>query len=308
MIRMPGSSHRGPLPPLTPEEAELAQALRRDVAHLAGEIGERNVFRAGALHRAAEWVEGRLEAEGFEVKGQESTVRGVLCRNLEAQLEGNGRREEIVLLGAHYDSVHGSPGADDNATGVAALLAIARRLRASPPARTVRFVAFVNEEPPFFQTDSMGSLLYARACRERGDRIVEMLSLESIGFYRDEPGSQVYPPGFALLYPNRGDFLAFVGNLGSRARVRHAIRLFREATPFPSEGATTFGWIPGIGWSDQWSFWKAGYPGVMVTDTAPFRNPGYHTQDDTPERIDYERLARVVAGLAKVASRLAAGG
>src|SRR5262245_1801852 len=199
MVRMPGKRHRGPLPPLTAEESELGQALRRDVAQLAGEIGERNVFRAGALHRAAEWVEGRLRAEGFDVTRQESTVHGIVCRNLEAQLAGDGRKEEVVVLGAHYASVHGSPGADDNATGVAALLAIARRLRSATPARTVRFVAFVNEEPPFFQTDSMGSLLYAKACRERGDRIVEMLSLESIGYYRDEPGSQVYPPGFALL-------------------------------------------------------------------------------------------------------------
>ncbi len=213
-------------------------------------------------------------------------------------------------MGAHYDTVLDSPGADDNASGVAALLAIARELasRPQPPARTVRLVAFANEEPPHFQTPRMGSLVYARRARERGDRIVAMLSLESIGYYSDAPGSQRYPL-FLLgwIYPSRGDFLAFVGDVGARALVRRAIASFRRHAALPSEGAAVPGFVPGVLWSDHWSFREAGYPAIMVTGTAPFRNPHYHEPSDRPETLDYDRLARATAGLARVIDALAAG-
>jgi len=122
--------------------------------------------------------------------------------------------------------------------------------------------------------------------------------------YSDEEGSQKYPPGFSRLYPSKGNFIAFVGNTSSRSLVREVVRSFRETTQFPSEGIAAPGWIEGIGWSDHWSFWQEGYPGVMVTDTAPFRNPNYHLQSDKPETLDYERMARVVQGLVKVVRRL----
>ena len=172
-------------------------------------------------------------------------------------------------------------------------------------ARTVRLVAFVNEEPPFCHTDLMGSRVYARRCRARDENVVAMLSLETIGFYVDEPGSQKYPFPFSLFYPDTGNFVGFVGNLGSRSLTRRSIRAFRESTDFPSEGLAAPGWIPGIGWSDHWSFWQEGYPGVMITDTAPFRYPHYHTPQDTPDRIDYDRFARVVMGVSGVVEALA---
>ena len=188
---------------------------------------------------------------------------------------------------------------------MAALLALARRLARMTPSRTIRFAAFASEEPPHFQTGKMGSLVYARSCRDRGDMIVAMLSLETMGFYSDEKRSQWYPPPFGLAYPSTGNFIAFVGNLNSRALLRSLVASFRAHASFPSEGGALPGWIPGVGWSDHWSFWKQGYPAVMVTDTAPFRYPQYHTIRDTPERIDYERLARVVEGLRKVVQELA---
>jgi Zn-dependent M28 family amino/carboxypeptidase len=224
--------------------------------------------------------------------------------NVEARTLGGDRRSEIVVAGAHYDSVLGCPGADDNATGVAALLELARTLRATRCARTVRFVFFASEEPPHFEGEEMGSRVYARACKERGERVVAMLSLESLGCYSDEPGSQSYPAGLGLLYPSRGNFVAFVGNLRSRGLVRESIRVFRRTTAFPSERAATFGWIPGVGWSDHASFWVEGIPAAMVTDTAPFRNPRYHTPNDAPESVDFARLARVVAGLTRVVRSL----
>jgi hypothetical protein len=146
----------------------------------------------------------------------------------------------------------------------------------------------------------MGSFVYARRCRQREERIVAMMSLETIGYYADESGSQHYPFPFQWFYPSTGNFIGFVGDLRSRHVVRQAIDSFRHAARFPSEGVATLATIPGVGWSHQWAFWQHGYPGIMVTDTAPFRYPAYHTAHDRPDQINYERLARVVDGLARV--------
>jgi Peptidase family M28 len=208
-------------------------------------------------------------------------------------------------VGGHYDSVLGSPGANDNATGTAAVLELARLLAGQQLARTVRFVAFVNEEAPFFQTDAMGSWVYARRSRARGEQVVGMLSIETIGFYSDVVGSQHYPFPFGLFYPRTGNFIGFVGDIASRALVRRSIAAFRQHTPFPSEGVAAPGWMTGIGWSDHWAFWQEGYPGVMVTDTALFRYAPYHTREDTPNRMNYDYMARVVVGLARVVTLLA---
>lgn len=301
MIRMPGRSHRGPLPPLDDQGARLARALRADVEILAGAIGERNMHRYGQLLRAADFVQESLEGSGYRVERQVLQAEGRPVHNLEASL---GSGPEIVIVGAHYDSVLGCPGANDNGSGVAALLALARRLAGRSPARTLRFVAFVNEEPPYFQSQQMGSRAYAARCRQRQEKICAMLSLETIGYYDDRPGSQQYPAPLGLFYPSQGNFVAFVGNVASRALVARSLATFRQAAAFPSEGAALPSAIPGVGWSDQWSFWQEGYPALMVTDTAPFRYPYYHTAEDTPDKLDYERLARVVAGLEKVVEDL----
>ncbi len=296
MVMMPGRSHTGPLPPLSADETRLRDRLRAHVTVLAGEIGERNTLSPGALQEAAGYVESRFHDLGLAVRKEEYRAGGKPVANLEVELKGTDRPDEVVVIGAHYDTVPGSPGANDNASGVAAVLELARLLRDAKPVRTVRFVAFANEEPPWFQTGNMGSRVYARRARERGEKIVAMLSLETIGCYSDEPGSQHYPPPFHLLYPDTGNFIGFVGDLGSRPLVRRAIRTFRATTPFPSEGLAAPGWIEGVGWSDHWSFRQEGYPAIMVTDTAPFRYPQYHEAEDTPERLDYDRMARVVAG------------
>ena len=190
-----------------------------------------------------------------------------------------------------------------------ALLEIARLLAARPLARSVRFVAFVNEEAPFFYTWEMGSHLYARRAHERGDNITAMPSLETIGYYADDKGSQRFPnPVYSWLYPDTGNFIGFVGNFGNRRLVRRCVKTFREHATIPSEGGAPPGALSGVGWSDHWSFWQCGYPALMVTDTALFRYPHYHAATDTPEQIDYERLARVVSGLAAVTVDLAEAG
>ena len=308
MVRMPGESFEGPWPPLSAHEQGSRVRLETHVRRLAGTIGERNYERPAALEAAATYVASTLRELGYHVAEQTFDVAGQRFRNIEVTIPGEGRPEEIVVVGGHYDSVVGTPGADDNATGTAAVLELARMLRDERPARTVRLVAWVNEEPPFFLTEQMGSRLYAREAARRGDRIVAALSLETIGYYASEPGSQRYPPPLNLAYPDRGDFIGFVGNVASRALVRQSVAAFRRHARFPSEGFAGPASMPGVYWSDHWSFWQEGYPALMITDTAPFRNPAYHSAADTPDRIDYGAMARVVHGLAFVVRELAGAG
>jgi Zn-dependent M28 family amino/carboxypeptidase len=200
--------------------------------------------------------------------------------------------------------VPGSPAANDNASGVAAILALARRFAGSPGDRTLRFVAFVNEEKPYAHTDQMGSVVYAWRCRQRGEKVTAMLSLETIGYYNDEPGSQKYPSPIGRFYPSTGNFIAFVGNTRYGWLVREAVAAFRRSEPFPSQGGVLPESIPNIGFSDHWSFWQEGYPALMVTDTANFRYPYYHMPEDTVDKVDFERMSRVVRGLGSVVAAL----
>lgn len=286
-------------------DASLRTELDGIVAELAGGIGERHVGRPRALRQAEEFVRERLAESGFEVRRHPYALDGQEWSNLELEVVGGPRATEILVVGAHYDSVVGSPGANDNATGVAALVALARRLAPQRLHRTLRFVAFVNEEPPWFQTDDMGSVHYARRCRERGENLVGMISLETLGCYSDAPGSQHYPFPLGLLYPSTGNFIGLVSNLASRPFLQALARAFRASGDFPAQTASLPEALTGVGWSDQWSFWREGYPGVMVTDTAPFRYPHYHTAGDTVDKIDSVRFARVVEGLLGAVTQLA---
>ncbi|HSS65320.1 MAG TPA: M20/M25/M40 family metallo-hydrolase [Gammaproteobacteria bacterium] len=290
--------------PLSGEESSTRVRLEQHVHCLAEVIGERNMWHHPALGKAADYIFETFRSCEYTPLVQEFSVDGKGVRNVEALLPG-ADQSQAVIVGAHYDTVPGSPGANDNATGVAAVLELARLLREFRPGREIRFVAFVNEEQPFFATEAMGSWRYAKRCASRGETISAMLSLETIGYYSDEPGSQHYPFPFGLFYPTRGNFIGFVGNLRSGLLVRKVVESFRRNAEFPSEAVAAPGWMTGIGWSDHWAFWKAGYPGVMVTDTALFRYTQYHTAADTQEVVDVERMARVVHGLAKVMRDLA---
>jgi len=305
MIRMPGASGVGPLRPLSPAEEETRRRLEADVHHLAVTIGERSVWNPAGLRAAADHIEQTFRGLGYAVESQSWESHGQAVRNIEATLTGSLRPGEIVLAGGHYDSVIGTVGANDNATGAAAVLEIARQQAGRQRSRTLRLVAFVNEEPPHFNAGEMGSQYYARAAARRGDRIVAMLSLETLGYYSDVPGSQRYPFPFSLLYPDRANFIGFVGNVASRQLVRRAIGTFRSVADIPSEGVAAPGFIPGVSWSDHGSFWPHGYPAIMVTDTALFRYPHYHTPEDLPQHIDFARLARVVTGISRVVEALA---
>ncbi len=300
MTSVPGSSHSGPLPPLTPGQVQLSQRLREHVRAVAST--PHNVNHPEELERAAVYLEGALAALGYEVYRQPFEADGQEVRNIEVVIEPAERSASTLVVGAHYDSYFDAPGANDNGTGTAGIVELARLLadlRGQSSLR-IRLVLFVNEEPPFFKTELMGSLVYAKRLKQAGEPMMGMLSLETLGFYSDAERSQAYPPPLGLLYPTKGNFVAFVGLTSSRSLVRRTVAAFRALAPFPSVGGTAPGMIPGIDWSDHWSFEQVGIPALMVTDTAPFRYPYYHSSADLPDKVDYERLARVVSGLERV--------
>ena len=303
MVSVPGASYSGALKPLSAEETLLAENLHRHVAGVASR--EHNFMTPGEIEASARHIEQAFAGMGYAVALQRFQSGGDEVRNIEVEVPGGARAGEIVVVGAHYDSVAGAVGANDNGSGVAATIELARLFRNTKPARTLRFVAFANEEPPFHHTDAMGSRHYALRAKARGENIVAMFSLETIGWYSERPGSQRYPFPLRFFYPSTGNFIAFVSNLASRPLLHEAIASFRRHAEFPSEGVAAPAFIPGVDWSDHWSFWKEGYPALMVTDTAPYRYPYYHAAQDTPDKVDYEHLARVATGLHRMLRELA---
>jgi len=282
------------------------------VAPLAAEVSRaaytqmrwRNLRRCAADHRDARKAR---EARQFRAFAQQAYW------NIEMTVPGTERPGEIIVIGAHYDSDAcesggANPGADDNASGVAVLLELAARFADRPLPRTLRFVAFTNEEEPFFQTDAMGSVQYVNAAQRRGDDMKAMMSLETLGYYSDTPDSQAAPQPFKSLLglPDVGNFLAFVSSWRSRDLARRAVTTFHAVSSLPCEGFVAHPWlVEQVHWSDNWAFDEAGVPAFMVTDTAPGRNACYHKACDTSERLDYLRMARAVEGLASVIEALA---
>jgi hypothetical protein len=305
-VPMPGNSIAGPLPALSAVETEVAKQLRDHVMELSVDIGQRRAVFGDSLKRAEQYLQTQLQPI-TSGKLRREALTGVPgdAANLVLDLPGIVSTP-LVLVGAHYDTDHhGTPGANDNGSGTAAALVLAGRLAPQRHQLPIRIVFFANEEQPYFEKPGMGSLQHAQGCRKRGEELRAMLSLETMGFYSDKAGSQRYPAPLSLLYPDRGNFIGFVGNLGSRSLVREAIGRFRAHATIPSEGGALPAALPGIGWSDHWAFWHEGYEAIMVTDTALFRDPNYHEASDIPENIDYERLARVVVGLERVILELA---
>ena len=290
------------------EKATVQEQIRFYVTHLANTIGERNLHQYEALCEAADFIETEFVKFGYATDRQKFQVHRLDCFNVAAEITGSTHPEEIVIVGAHYDSIVGTPGANDNGSGTAAMLTLADHFSNTTPERTLRFVAFTNEEPPYFQTrDKMGSWVYAAQCRQRDEKIVAVLSLETMGYFSDEPDSQKYPAPLNLFYPSTGNFIGFVSNFKSTQLQRQVIKSFREHAEIPSEGVSLPEQMQGVGWSDHWSFWQEDYVGIMVTDTAPFRYPHYHKPTDTPEKLDYARLAKVVQGLTFVVEDLLTG-
>lgn len=297
---------------------------------LAGDIGARSLTSAPEnLEKAAQYIEHVWKSYGYLPKAQEFTAETFVhrmqasagdelrfpylmeksshkTRNIIAELPGDGSHNECIIVGAHYDSVFDCPAANDNGSGVAALLELSRLLHSQQTKRTIRFVAFTNEEPPFFRTEQMGSHQYAQQCHKMKDKIAAMISLETIGYYSNEPNSQKFPhPALGLVYPNTGNFLAFVSTLQSMKLLSKSIGFFRQNAKFPSEAVALPPLVEGIDFSDHRPFLELGFQAMMITDTAFLRYPHYHEAGDTPEKIDYDKLALVVAGLSRMVFELA---
>lgn len=303
---MPGSSYQGPLPPLSPEQADMAERMRGIVEMLARQ--EHSVFRPEALRDTRLALEHELTRRKLPYVVQPyRTADGAEYQNIQILLPGPVHGQGVLVIGAHYDSFRGSPGADDNASGVAAVLELAAYFKDHPDAHRadLMFMLYSTEEPPYFHTDSMGSKVPARQLMADGVKVRGMLSLETLGCYLDDKGSQTYPPLVGTLYPDRGDFVGFVGDTSSYSFVRQAVGLFRASARFPSEGIAAPRFIPGIDWSDHQGYFEQGIPALMVTDTAPFRYRHYHTHRDSADKVDFTRLARVTYELRAVLSGLA---
>lgn len=303
------------------EEMNCATRLREHIEQIASR--PHNLFHYRDLEAAATYIERILLSFGLAPRFQDYEVEGRPVRNIEVVLPASAQDNAdagtnaasrsphaILVVGAHYDSPDDSPGANDNGTGVAALLEIARELsiagQSFRPAREVRLVFFVNEEQPYGKTDAMGSLRHARALKQAGIPVMGMIALETLGYFSNEPNSQNYPPPFGLIYPTTGNFVAFVGLPGARRLVGRCVKAFRRTTAFPSIGGVAPGFIPGIDLSDHWAYHHVGYPALMVTDTAPFRNPHYHTRSDLPDTVNYAALARITSGLTRMIRDIAA--
>lgn len=297
---MPGTPFRSPLPPLCEEHREVARNLERHVRHLAHEIGPRNFKHYTELERSAEYLEQALQQCGYTVRRHSYTLAecpGQVFHNLETANDDG----PFTVVGAHYDSVFECPGANDNASGVAAVLELARLLQGN---RQLRFVLFANEEPPFYKGPGMGSVQYVDYLLQNQQQVASMICLETAGYYVSDPGSQESPlPG---LLPDVGDFVAIVGDLQSANFTKDLVGRWQANVPFPCLGLVpTAAAAPhlaqaGMAMSDHWCFWEAGIPAVMVTDTVFYRYKHYHRDTDTWEKLTYEPFARMVHGLAEV--------
>lgn len=274
--------------------------LKAHVSKLAGQIGERNIKNAKALSRAANYISDQWSHMGYDVMAQEYRAKGIKCRNLEVTHLGSKHPDNIILIGAHYDTSVGCPGANENGSGIAALLEISRQIRRMETDYTVRFVAFTNQEPPLYGTEKMGSWVYAHEARQRGDNIRAAIILETLGFFTNAPASQIPLPLMGMFCPRRGNFLAMVSNIRSAGITRRFSKAFRTHSKFPVKQLSGPQGLPAIGKSDQCAFWLNGYKSFMVTDTAPYRYPFYHSAKDTPDRLDYEHMTEIATGLVKV--------
>ncbi|MDD5432039.1 MAG: M28 family peptidase [Candidatus Omnitrophica bacterium] len=278
-----------------PKDARIAERLKAHVHKLSEEIGERNLDHYPKLEQAAEYIARKLEYYDYTVKFQEYFLEGKAVKNIVARKKGSVLPDGIIVVGAHYDTV-ATPGADDNASGVAVVLELARILVNSPTSRSIEFCFFTCEEDPFFKTELMGSRLFVRLARAEAKNIRYAVIFDMVGYYTDKMNSQRYFPLITGLFlPNRGNFISVFSNSRSSGLSSFLIKSFQRNSRFPIVLLAT-NFDPTIDFSDHWAFWKEGYPTVMVSDTSSLRNNKYHTNADTWDTLDFDSMACVVEG------------
>jgi Zn-dependent M28 family amino/carboxypeptidase len=299
-VTQPLFSRATPNPQRTVDPARLEAHVRK----LSVELGPRDESHIENLDRVAEYIKSEFSQTTTLVSEQPYRVQGKSHRNVVAQF--GPESAERIVVGAHYDTAGPLPGADDNASGIAGLIELARLLSRQPPPMRVELVAFTLEEPPYFGTTGMGSSVHAESLRKQNVRVRAMFSLEMIGYFSDAPNSQQFPVGvLSAFYPSTGNFIGVVGRLGEWSLVRRTKAAMRNAAPLPVYSINAPTIVPGVDFSDQLNYWHAGYSAVMISDSAFYRNHNYHTAQDTPERLDYKRMAMVVEGVYAAVTDLA---
>ena len=270
--------------------------LERDVRELSEQLLPRDQTHPGNLDRAAAYIRSRLAETGGRVSEQPFDISGNTYRNVICSW--GPESNERIVVGAHYDSYHEYAAADDNASGVAGLIELSRLLAQTKLPLQVDLVAYTLEEPPYFGTPHMGSVVHAQSLRKDGVSLKAMLSMEMIGYFNDAPGSQSFPVSLLrAFYPSQGNFIAVVGSLGEGRLARRVKRAMIGSSSLPVYSINAPRFVPCVDFSDHLSYWKADYEALMITDTAFYRNHNYHTANDTAEGLDYRRMAMVVAGV-----------
>jgi hypothetical protein len=280
----------------TPVALEVSpEDLRKHVVTLAHKLPARNDNPAN-LEVSAKYIEGEWSKTKARVSRQNVEVRGVTYCNIRAEF--GPEKGERIVIGAHYDAYDGQPGADDNASGIAGLIELARLLQTETLPITVELVAFTLEEPPYFRSEYMGSAVHAAWLQSQGISVRLMMSLEMLGYFTDAPNSQEYPlPFLNRFYPTQGNFVAVVGNFSNFLTVRRAKQIMLDATPLPVLSINSPSLLPGIDFSDHLNYWHKGMNAMMITDTAFYRNKAYHSAADTADKLDYKRMAQAVQGV-----------
>lgn len=291
-----GWQNFGKSPEILLKDKGLVERLKAHVTKFSYDIGDRSVFKYAQLTQAADYIAEQFKELGFDVEFQEYLLYRKQVKNIIAKKSGKTKPEEVIIVGAHYDTCF-NPGANDNASAVAGLIELAKLIKTRENARTIKLIAFVNEEPPFFKTSDMGSFIYASRAKAEDEDIKIAIILETVGYYSDKPFSQRYPPFLGPFYPNRANFIAVIGNFKVKKQAKEFTQLFKRHSRFPIRSTVLFDFIPGVDFSDHWSFWQMGFPALMVTDTAFYRYPHYHTDSDTFEKLNYKSLAVVIEGL-----------
>lgn len=284
---------------------ELKLRLHRIVKVISHDIGTRSYLETIKLNKTRDFIEEEIRRNSCHVQKQPFTAEGQTYQNIFTEIKGSKKPDEVFVIGAHYDTVAGTPGADDNASGIAGIIELSRLFAERPAAYTICLAAFCLEEPPFFRSEQMGSYLFARHLKKAGINIMGMISLEMIGYFSSREGSQYYPfPFFRFIYPKTGNYVAFVGNIRSRSLTKQFESAFRKVSSLPVESLNTASVVPGVDFSDHLSFWRFNFPAFMITDTAFYRNPHYHSPGDTHDTLNYEKMAELVFGIFKTLKTL----
>lgn len=279
--------------------------LYAHIEQLSVVIGSRSVYEYDKIETAKKYILTCLRNFGYDPVLQKYIYDGKEFSNIIVTISGVRNPDETVIVGAHYDTVFGTPGADDNASAVAILLEMCRMLKNFSSGRTLKLVFFVNEEHPLFRSEYMGSYVFARETKAKNENITAMICLEMVGYYGDTKGGQTFPlPLMNLIYSSSPNFIAVVGNISSRNIVAKVKQSFGDSSRIPVETLTTVRFVPGVDFSDHLSFWKMGYPAVMITDTAFYRNPNYHTERDTIDTLDFSKMSELLKGLIQAAKDL----